>query len=253
EDQRAKAVETISAKAKSHGKQLSAYHRMFGNADKRLKEEHKRFAHLFKQEAKELPDEELVNIAGSTVKMFNLLGNIAMLSLKYNSKELKPLIADMAEVARNISYLSKESEYLNKMYFRLSKGMEALTDIAATVEMETEAKEKLTKIHEEEETEEKLERRAYKKGMMIISQVAHSYKALVEANNYLNHYIQVTHRYGATIDSTTKEVGMTLNNAFKSIEMGQIKQAQQMERAARQAEVQLRKGKKAERAAARAV
>lgn len=253
EDQRAKAVETISAKAESHEKRLSGYHHRFENADKRLKDEYKRFAHLFKEEAKYLPDEELVKISGSTVNMFNWLRNIALLSYEYNAKELKPLITDMAEVARNISYLSKESEYLNKMYYRLSKAMESLTDIATTVEMDTKAKEKLTKIHEAEETEEKLERRAYKKGMMIISYITHGYKALVEANSYLDHYIQTTHRYGATIESMTKEVGLTLNNAFRSIEIGQIKQAKQMEKAALQAEAQLRKGKKAEKAAARAV
>ena len=253
EDQRAKSVETISAKAKNHEKKLLEYHHRFENVDKRLKEEHKRFSHLFEEENKELPDEELVNIAGSTVNMFKWLRNIAELSYEYNAKELKPLIADMAEVARNISYLSKESEYLNKMYYRLSKGMEALTDIASTVEVETKAKEKLAKIREAEEIEEKLERRAYRKGMMIISQVAHSYKALVEANNYLNNYIRIIYRYGATMDSMSKEVGSTFNNVFKSIELGQIKQAQQMKKAALRAEAQLRKGKKAERSAARAV
>ncbi|MBW2971819.1 hypothetical protein KY359_02170, partial [Candidatus Woesearchaeota archaeon] len=143
EDKRIQAVDAMNDKAERHKEKVEHFQKLFLHNAKELKKEHKKFGHLFKEGAGEIPDEQLLTITDSTVLMFQRLETLAEIAHEYNAKELKPLIAEMAEVLKNLKFLSEVSEYLTKMYYKMSKGMEELTKMAAIVDPNPESKKKL--------------------------------------------------------------------------------------------------------------
>ncbi|MFC1741929.1 hypothetical protein ACFL3V_05315 [Nanoarchaeota archaeon] len=253
EDQRIKSVDVMSDKADKHIHKLKDFASRFAEIDKQLRDEHKKFKHVFKEEAGEIPDEQLVGVTDSTIILFNRLRLLAEIAHDYNVKELKPLIADMAQVAQNVLYLSRVSEYLTKMYYRLSQAMEELGKMAEIVDQNPESKKKLAKILATEELEQKLTLRAYKKGKVIVSHIKRGYKALQAANTYTDKHIHLLDRYVRAMDSTKREVGQSLNQAFKVVLKVEIKQARQLEKEASAAESDLEKAKRAETVAKHAV
>jgi|GEM_PF-4795026 len=253
EDDQIKQIDRMNDHAEKHGKRVILFERRFKTEDSKLKEEHKKFEHLFKEETAEIPDEQLLNVTDSTILLFDQLVKISDISRSYNEKELMPLIIDMANVTRELYQLSGLSEYLTKMYYRLSQAMEELNKMCQIVDQNPESKKELAKIMQTEDLERQLTKRAYKKGKLIISNISDSHKHLEQAHGYLGKHIQMLERYGRGIDSARKEVIFSLNDAFKKILNIEIRQAKILETEAARAESELRDAKRAELRAKHAV
>ncbi|MBW2972311.1 hypothetical protein KY359_04715, partial [Candidatus Woesearchaeota archaeon] len=246
EDKRIQAVDAMNDKAERHKKKVEHFQQLFLHNAKELKKEHQKFSHLFKEGVGEIPDEQLLTITDSTVLMFQRLETLAEIAHEYNAKELKPLIAEMAEVLKNLKFLSEVSEYLTKMYYKMSKGMEELTKMAAIVDPNPESKKKLTDILNTEGLEEQLTKRAYRKGKVIVSHIQSGYKSLVEANSYTDKHVDLLDRYLKVAHSTKHEVGLALNEAFKVTLKREIKQAKTLEAEAARAQTDMRQAQRAE-------
>ncbi|MFQ5474231.1 MAG: hypothetical protein ACE5DM_00175 [Candidatus Nanoarchaeia archaeon] len=244
EDNRIKAVDAMNERAERHQKALKHYQGMFKREDKRLEDEYKKFAHMYAKEG--IPDEELTAITDSTILLFGHLHELSDMTRDFNQKELKPMVAGMAEVTRSLSFLSKISEYLTKMYYRLSRAMEELNKMAQIVDQNAESKEKLAKILKTEDLEQQLTKRAYRKGRQVVAHIKSGYETLVKADHYVDQHDAQLDRYVKAVSSTKREVGLVLNEAFKIALKREIKQAGRLMEEANRAETEVRKAKRAE-------
>jgi hypothetical protein len=250
EDRRIQAVHNIERRAETHKQRLALFTTRFDELDKKLKAEHKKFSHIYKEEISEIPDLQLIELTDSIIMIFQHLKDISQLSYQYNSEQLKPFVAEMAEIAKDLTFLSQISEYLTKMYYRLSLAMEELNKMSQIVDQNAESKKQLDKILQEEQSEEQLTKRAYKKGKLIQSQVRGSYDTLRDAYNLVNKHTSVLEKHNVFVGSARVEVGRTLNAAFKVTLKSEIKQAGLLDREAAKAEEELKLARRAEAAAA---
>jgi DNA repair exonuclease SbcCD ATPase subunit len=228
EDQRIQAINAINAKAKAHKGKLHTFTNEFKQQDQKLKQDHKEFKKLFSRVDQEISDEEMSALADSLIPIFDHLTELAKLLEKYNREQLAPMVNEMAKVMRTVFSISEVAEYINKMYYWLSKAMEELDKMAATVDPDPAAKRELQKDIRVTELEEKLELRAYKKGKFIESHIRQSYDILRKANEQVQNHTRVLQEYAEDVAVTRTEVAHTLNTAFKKILNRELTQAKKM-------------------------
>ena len=228
EDQRIQAINAINAKAKAHAGKLHTFTNEFKQQDQKLKQDHKKFKKLFSRVDQEIADEEMSALADSLIPIFDHLTNLARLLEKYNREQLAPMVNEMAEVMRTVFSISEVAEYINKMYYWLSKAMEELDKIAATADPDPAAKKKLQRDLQVTQLEEKLELRAYKKGKFIESHIRQSYDILGKAKANVENQTKTLKAYADDVAVIKTEVEHTLNTAFTKILKRELTQAKKM-------------------------
>ncbi len=236
EDAKIDAVRQMSEKAEEHSKNLHKYNHLFDKEANKLEAKHKKFEHLFKDGAGMIGDVQLLAVTDNTIEMFDHLKKLTGISLEYHTKEIAPLIQEMAQVAKDISHLSKVSEYLTKMYFRLSQANEQLTKMAAQVDQNPESKNELEKVWQAEQFEEAVIKKAYRSGKGVVGHIKEGYKYLESAYGYMQKHVKALEGFDHLMKTGQSQVYTSLNSAFKKLLNQEIKQTNHMKKEAAEAE-----------------
>ncbi|MBI5880819.1 hypothetical protein HZB90_01680 [archaeon] len=184
--------------------------------------------------------------------MFDNLNQLSKIAEEYHAKELLPLMQELATVASDAARLSKTSEYLSKLYFRMSQANEELTQIAARLDKDPKAKNQLEAIWKQEQFEEKVIKRGYRIGRGVLAHVQQGYSYLQQAYKQTGEHVRVLQGYMKLIEVAKGRVSGTLTTAIGKMLGKEIKEAQEEAKEAGKAEGELAKGLRAERVAAHA-
>jgi hypothetical protein len=246
ENSRLKSIEEVNDRAIKHKRTILAFAKKFEERDAELRKQHQQFAHFFKEERTEIPDQQLVELTDSSISLFDSLEALSKLSYEYNKEELLPLVQEMAEMAKQCLMLSRTSKFLSKMYAALCRGVEELNKIGVDVDTHSGADKKLQDIIKADEFEAKVTKRAYMKSNAINYLIKDGYSHLGNAYGYLRNSVSRQDDYLRNLQQARADIAHSLNLAFKIVLHSEIKQARKEEAELGRSEQDLRGARRAE-------
>jgi len=252
EKQKIAEIVVMAKKAKEHSKMLHEYSARFRKNAKKLEARYGQFKHIFEAEGKTIADTQLITVKENTILMFDNLNQLSRISEEYHAKELLPLMQELATVASDAARLSKTSEYLSKLYFRMAQANEELTQIAARLDKDPKAKNKLEAIWKQEQFEEKVIKRGYRIGRGVLAHVQQGYSYLQQAYKQTGEHVRVLQGYIKLVEVAKGKVSSALTKAIDKMLGKEIKEVQEEAKEAGKAQGELAKGFRAERVAAHA-